>query len=155
MKARYLVATLVTISTLCVSLPFAYAHWRHGRADVPGMMAVWPLLQPNQKAQVKEIFEKERPVLEAQRRSLRIARIALAQALLSGGDIQGPAQEVERAHQDLFRERIKVAQQVIALLTPAQRSAASDLLTKIISAHRQLESAFEQARKQAQTTTQQ
>jgi Spy/CpxP family protein refolding chaperone len=156
MKRQYGAAAVALVLLLGASLSLAYANpWRHhGHHEVPGMMAVWAVLQPSQKDQVKAIFEKEGPVLKAQHTTLKMARVALEQALLSGGDVDGATRDLEKAHKEHFEERVKIAKQIVALLTPQQRSSATELLSKVVNAHREIESAFAEARKQAAAKTQ-
>jgi Spy/CpxP family protein refolding chaperone len=135
---------------VCATAAFAYpGHPGHHGSRTPGMKAVWTVLQPDQKAQVKQIYQSARPTLKADFQNVRAARQALAQALVSGGDVTTAEQNLETAQKTLMEEKVSVAQQVAALLNSSQRAAAAQLLTELENTHKQVHGYFEQARAQA------
>ncbi len=129
--------------------PMAYAYPEHHGSPTPGMKAVWTVLQPNQKATAKEIFKGARPTLKTDCQNVRAAREALAQALVSGGDVATARQRLESAQNALLEEKINISQQVTALLNSSQRAAATQLLTEVENARQQIHGYFQQARAQA------
>ncbi len=134
---------------LGISATAAFAYPGHHGSRTPGMKVVWTVLQPDQKAQVKRIYQSARPALKADFQNVRAAREALAQALISGGDVTTAEQNLETARKTLTEEKIGVAQQVAALLDSSQRAAATQLLTELENTHKQVHGYFQQARAQA------
>jgi Spy/CpxP family protein refolding chaperone len=146
-KALSAVAGAALAFGICATAAFAYPG--HHGFRTPGMKAVWTVLQPDQKAQVKQIFQTARPTLKADFQNVRTSREALAQALISGGDVTTAEQNLETAQKTLMEEKISVAQQVAALMNSSQRAAAAQLLTELENTHKQVHGYFQQARAQA------
>lgn len=156
MKSRLAIATLAGLALLVGLYPpaaHAFAHRRHGM--LPGMRAVWVVLQPSQRAKAREIFTAARPSLKKDHLNLMAARRQLAQALVGGGDVASAERNLEKTRNAFFEDRVRLAQKVVALLSPAQRAAASKLLANLEKTHEQIRGYFQQARRAASASTSQ
>ncbi len=145
-KALSAVAGAALALGVCATAALAYPGHRGSRT--PGMKVIWTVLQPDQKAQVKQIYQTARPTLKTDFQNVRAAREALAQALISGGDVTSAEQNLETARKTLMEEKISAAQQIAALLNSSQRAAAVQLLTELENTHKQVHGYFQQARAQ-------
>lgn len=80
--------------------------------------------------QLRSIFEADKTNLHNLHSQARAAREQLETDLVAGKDTAADIQALQTAQNNLLTERVKLAQQVLANLSPAQRTQVSQFMTQ-------------------------
>lgn len=80
--------------------------------------------------QMRAIFEADKGNLKSLHSAARTAREQLENDLIAGKDTTADLQAVQTAQNNLMAEKVKLAQQILATLTPAQRTQVSNFMTQ-------------------------
>ena len=109
--------------------PAAFAQGGRGhRGGGSAMMPCMAVAQPEQKAQLKQIFAGAKQTLKTDRQNVKTARSALTEAILSGRkDVGAQEAALSKAELTMQHDRDTMATQFCGQLSPAQREAASTL----------------------------
>jgi Spy/CpxP family protein refolding chaperone len=119
----------------------AYAHGfghRHGSLIPPivGRMV--------SHDQIRAIFEADKANLHNLHAQVRTAREQLENDLVAGNNTAADLQALETAQNNLLAERVKLAQQILATLSPTQRSQVLQFMTQWKSLRAQERQLFQQ-----------
>jgi Spy/CpxP family protein refolding chaperone len=87
--------------------------------------------------QMKAIFQADKDNLRTLHSQVRAAREQLESDLIAGKNTSGDVQALETARNNMLAERVKLAQQVMASLTPEQRTKVAEFRTKSRTLHEQ------------------
>jgi Spy/CpxP family protein refolding chaperone len=80
--------------------------------------------------QMRAIFEADKGNLKTLHSAERSANEQLENDLIAGKDTTADLQAVQTAQNNLMAERVKLAQQILATLTPQQRTQVSNFMTQ-------------------------
>jgi hypothetical protein len=80
--------------------------------------------------QIRAIFEADKTNLQNLHSQARAARQQLENDLVAGKDTTDDVQAVQTAHNNMLVEKVKLAQQILATLTPAQRTQVTNFMTQ-------------------------
>jgi hypothetical protein len=103
----------------------AEGHHGHGGGLMPPL--VWKML-PHQ--QVKAAILADKTNLENLHSAVQSARQQLTLDLVAGKDTSGDVTALETAQNNLLAEKVKLAQTILANLSAAQRTQASQFVTQ-------------------------
>jgi protein CpxP len=108
--------------------------WGHGRGMMMGRIARELNLTDAQKAQIKEIWQAEKPTVQPLMQQLADGRKQMLAATAKGqfdqAQVQSIATQQAQVLTQLMVERAKVESKVYALLTPEQKTKAEELRQK-------------------------
>ena len=139
-------AVLAASLTLCAGMAMAQdqaatrparEHGMHGHFMGGGELGL-PLhelnLTDDQKAQVKQIFQTEKPTMKPLMQQEMLAHQQLIQLVTSGNFDQAKAAAIaaqeSQTHQQLEVEHAKIASQVYQLLTADQKTKVAEMIAK-------------------------
>lgn len=105
--------------------------------------------------QLRSIFEADKTNLRNLHMQTRAAREQLENDLVAGKDTTADVQALQTARNNMLAERVKLAQQVVTLLSPAQRTQVSQFMTQWRSLKQQEFQLFKQYSGNASETAQQ
>ena len=80
--------------------------------------------------QLHAIFAAEKGNLETLHSQMKTAREQLENDLVAGKDTTADVQTVQTAQNNMLAEKVKLAQQIMATLTPAQRTQVAQFMTQ-------------------------
>lgn len=80
--------------------------------------------------QMHAIFEADKGNLKSLHSAARSANEQLENDLIAGKDTTADLQAVQTAQNNLMAEKVKLAQQILATLTPQQRTQVSNFMTQ-------------------------
>ena len=80
--------------------------------------------------QLRSIFQSEKGNMDTLHSQLRTAHEQLENDLVAGKDTTADVQALQTAQNNMLAEKVKVAQQILASLTPAQRTQVSQFMTQ-------------------------
>jgi len=80
--------------------------------------------------QMRAIFEADKSNLKSLHSAARSANEQLENDLIAGKDTSADLQAVQTAQNNLMAEKVKLAQQILATLTPQQRTQVSNFMTQ-------------------------
>ena len=80
--------------------------------------------------QMRAIFEADKSNLKSLHSAERAANEQLENDLIAGKDTTSDLQAVQTAQNNLMAEKVKLAQQILATLTPQQRTQVSNFMTQ-------------------------
>jgi periplasmic protein CpxP/Spy len=142
MKSMNLKITAITaVLTLCAGMALAQggtdAPRHHRRDGFMGGMEL-PLRQLNltddQKAQIKQIFQAERPTMKPLMQQEHAAHMQMVQLITSGTFDQSKATAIatqeSQTHVQLELEHAKIASQVYQLLSSDQKAKVAELIAQ-------------------------
>jgi Spy/CpxP family protein refolding chaperone len=120
-----------------------------GRGGMMGGMSPLPVLlraadlTPAQQDQVKKILQDNRAKMRGQFAQMHTARQQMAAKLFSTGpltanDLSVQTQQIAQAQQQMLQNRLNVALQVRAILTPAQLQKVAQFHEKFENLHQQM-----------------
>ena len=104
---------------------FAEGHHGHGGGLMPPV--VWKMLSHQQ---VKAAIAADKTNLQNLHSAVRSARKQLTLDLVAGKDTTGDITALETAQNRLLAEKVKLAQSILANLSAAQRTQASQFVTQ-------------------------
>ncbi len=119
----------------------AYAHgFGHGHG-----MLVPPIIGSMvSHDQIRAVFEGDKTNLQNLHSQVRTAREQLENDLIAGNNTTSDVQAVQTAENNLLAEKVKLAQQILALLSPSQRTQVSQFMTQWRSLQSQQMQLFQQ-----------
>ena len=118
--------------------PAAFAHGFRGHRGASAMMPCMAVAQPEQKAQLKQMFGNAKQTLKTDHQNLKTAKNALSEAILSGSkDVSAQEGAVSKAELQMLHDRDTIATQFCGQLSPSQLSAASTLYKNMRQLHEQ------------------
>lgn len=94
--------------------------------------------------QLHTIFQAEKGNMQALHSQLKTAHEQLENDLVAGKDTTADVQALQTAQNNMLAEKVKVAQQILASLTPAQRTQVSQFMTQWRSLKQQQWQLFQQ-----------
>ena len=94
--------------------------------------------------QMRAIFEGDKSNLKSLHSAERSANEQLENDLIAGKDTTADLQALQTAQNNLMAERVKLAQQILATLTPQQRTQVSNFMTQWRSLKQQEWQLFQQ-----------
>jgi Spy/CpxP family protein refolding chaperone len=80
--------------------------------------------------QMRAIFEADKSNLKTLHSAARSAHEQLENDLIAGKDTTADLQAVQTAQNNLMAEKVKLAQEILATLTPQQRTQVSSFMTQ-------------------------
>ena len=80
--------------------------------------------------QMRAIFEADQGNLKSLHSAARAAHEQLENDLIAGKDVTADLQAVQAAQNNLMAEKVKLAQQILATLTPQQRTQVANFMTQ-------------------------
>jgi Spy/CpxP family protein refolding chaperone len=80
--------------------------------------------------QMRAIFEADKANLKSLHSAARAAHEQLENDLIASKDTTADLQAVQTAQNNLMAEKVKLAQQILATLTPQQRTQVSNFMTQ-------------------------
>lgn len=133
--------TIAAVLTLFAGMAFAQGgatapmHHRHG--NFMGGMEL-PLHQLNltddQKAQIKQLFETERPTMKPLMQQEHAARTQMIQLITSGtfeqAKVAAVAAQESQTHMQMEIEHAKIASQIYQLLSSDQKAKVADIIAQ-------------------------
>jgi protein CpxP len=133
---------MTAVLTLCAGMAFAQGeasgatHHRHGNFMGGGMEL--PLRQLNltddQKAQIKQIFQAERPAMKPLMQQEHAAHTQMVQLITSGAFDQSKAAAIaaqeSQTHAQIQVEHAKIASQIYQLLSSDQKAKVADIIAQ-------------------------
>jgi hypothetical protein len=127
MKRRFALSVAGGLLTAALVSGAAYAHGFGG--DHHGLIPpiVGHLVSHDQ---MRAIFEADKSNLRSLHSAARSANEQLENDLIAGKDTTSDLQAVQTAQNNLMAEKVKLAQQVLATLSPAQRTQVSNFMTQ-------------------------
>ncbi len=136
-----LVAILVLVGAFFAVRAFAF-HGHHGGCGrgFGQMAAIKAVLTADQKNQIRQIIEGEKPTIKNLHLQQKTARDALFSKLLSSDktvDVSAEVTQLKQAQAAQIDEKIKIAQQARALLSPDQLTKAGQIWANLESLHKQ------------------
>ena len=93
--------------------------------------------------QMRTIFQANKGDLQNLHSQMRTARQQLENDLIAGKDTSADVQALQTAQNNMLAARVKIAQQVVATLSPEQRTQASQFMTQWRSLHDQEHQLFQ------------
>ena len=125
--------------------PAAFAHGFRGHGGASAMMSCMAVAQPQQKADLKQLFANAKQTLKTDHQNVRSAKQALAEAILSGSkDVTPQESAVAKADLQLLHDRDAISTQFCGQLSQQQLTAAQKL-------HKKMSQLHEQSRQQARS----
>lgn len=80
--------------------------------------------------QLRAIFQAEKGNLQTLHSQMKTAREQLENDLVAGKDTSADVQALQTAQNNMLTEKVKIAQQMLATLSPAQRTQVSQFMTQ-------------------------
>ncbi len=106
------------------------AAYAHGFGHDHGMLMPPIIGSMVSHDQIRAIFEADRTNLHNLHAQTMAAREQLENDLVAGNDTTADLQALETAQNNLMAEKVKLAQQILATLTPEQRTKVSQFMTQ-------------------------
>ena len=127
MKRRFALSVAGGLLAVALLSGAAYAHGFGG--DHHGLIPpiVGHLVSHDQ---MRAIFEADKGNLKSLHSAERAANEQLENDLIAGKDTTADLQAVQTAQNNLMAEKVKLAQQIFATLTPQQRTQVSSFMTQ-------------------------
>ena len=94
--------------------------------------------------QLRSIFEAERGNLHTLHSQMKTAREQLENDLVAGKETSADVQALQTAQNNMLAEKVKLAQQILATLSPAQRTQVAQFMTQWRSLKQQQWQLFQQ-----------
>ena len=94
--------------------------------------------------QLRSIFQSEKENMQTLHSQLRTAHEQLEDDLVGGKDTTADVQALQTAQNNMLAEKVKIAQQILASLTPAQRTQVAQFMTQWRSLKQQQWQLFQQ-----------
>jgi Spy/CpxP family protein refolding chaperone len=142
MKLRYGLSVAGAMLAAALVSGAAYAHgFGHGGHGMLVPPIVGHMVSHDQ---MKTIFEANKTDLMNLHSQVRAARTQLENDLVAGNNTASDLQALQTAENNLLVERVKLAQQILATLTPAQRTQVSQFMTQWQSLRAQERQLFQQ-----------
>lgn len=118
--------------------PMAFAHGFRGHRGASAIMPCMAVAQPQQKANLKQMFANAKQTLKTDHQNVKTAKNALSEAILSGSkDVSAQEGAVSKAELQMLHDRDTIATQFCGQLSPAQLNAASTLYKNMRTLHEQ------------------
>ena len=127
MKRRFALSVAGGLLAVALLSGAAYAHGFGG--DHHGLIPpiVGHLVSHDQ---MRAIFEADKGNLKSLHSAERAANEQLENDLIAGKDTTADLQAVQTAQNNLMAEKVKLAQEILATLTPEQRTQVSNFMTQ-------------------------
>jgi len=127
MKRRFALSVAGGVLAVALVSGAAYAHGFGG--DHHGLIP--PIVgHMVSHDQMRAIFEADKGNLKSLHSAERSANEQLENDLIAGNDTSADLQAVQTAQNNLLAEKVRLAQQILAILTPQQRTQVSNFMTQ-------------------------
>jgi hypothetical protein len=113
----------------------------------PAVAPLEAVAGPKEKGLIEAVFTSDRTRLEVLRDQVEVARKALIAKLLSSDktvDVTREVTQLKHAHDALLDERVKLALEARAIMSPKELAEASQLWTKLEDLQGQEQALFDQ-----------
>jgi len=126
----------LALALLVTGVAYGHEHGGHGHGGLlpPQIGAI---MQPEQRQKLHALMATKGAALMGLHQQVHAAREKLVDDLIVGNDTTADQAALQQLHSQMLAEKVKLAQQQVATLTPEQRSQAAKFLSQLRALHEQ------------------